>query len=168
MSQPIGATGKAAGGERVASYTSQWAAERAVEQLAADSDLVRSVWIRVSKLDSHELDSQEKETKDGSNHGIPTHGNLAAAFGVGALIGSLFLILTLIGLSVLAWAVLGLVMVWALTDTALVALGASRAIPFSSWADRSRRPRSYDVMANPAIAGQVARVLATGPHPPSG
>jgi hypothetical protein len=162
MDQPIGATDKAAGGERVASYPSRRAAERAVELLAADADLVGSVWIRVSKIDSPEKDTQLR-----SGHGISTHRDLAAAVPVGALLGSLFLVLTLIGPAVLAWAVLGLVMVWALTDTVLVAVGASRPIPFGSWAGRSQRTTSYDVMADPAIAGQVARVLATGPHRPS-
>ena len=41
----------------------------------------------------------------------------------GTLIGSSFLVLTLMGLPVLAWAVLGLVMLLALTDTVLVTQG---------------------------------------------
>jgi len=163
MGQPIGATDKAAGGERVASYACRRAAERAVEPLTTDADLIGSVWIRVSKLDN-----PEKDTQDRSGHGgISTHRDLAAARGVGALLGSLFLVLTLIGLAGLAWAVLGLVMIWALTDTILVAVGASQPMPFGSWAGRSQRPTSYDLMADSAIVGQVARVLATGPHRPS-
>jgi hypothetical protein len=83
------------------------------------------------------------------------------------LLGSFFLVLTLIGLDVLAWAVLGLVMVWALTDIVLVAVGSSG--PPGRFLDRQEPGTTSDeVMADPAIVGRVARVLATGPHRPSG
>jgi hypothetical protein len=163
MRETIGTTDTAAGGERVASYASRRAAERAVEQLAADPDLISSVWIHVSKVDHPDAVDQH-----GSAHEGMPRGDLDAAFGVGTLVGILFLVLTLIDLPVLAWAVLGSVMIWALTDTALIALGASRPIPFGAWTMQSRRPTSYDVIADPAIADQALRVLAPGPHRPSG
>lgn len=120
MRETIGTTDTAAGGELVASYASRRAAERAVEQLAADPDLSSSVWIHVSKVDNPD----EVDQHESAHEGIP-RGDLAAAFGVGTLVGSLFLVLTLIGLPVLAWAVLGLVLIWALTDTAFRCLDHS-------------------------------------------
>jgi hypothetical protein len=163
MRETIGTTDTTAGGELVASYASRRAAERAVEQLAADPDLISSVWIHVSKVDNPD----EVDQHESAHEGIP-RGDLAAAFGVGTLVGSLFLVLTLIGLPVLAWAVLGLVLIWALTDTALIAVGVSRPIPFGAWTIRSRRRTSYDVIADPAITDQALRLLAPGPHRPSG
>jgi Flp pilus assembly protein TadB len=131
MRQPIGATDTTAEGERVGTYASRQAAEQAVGMLAADPDLT-SVWIQVSKLDRPDRDAQQRSGPERI-----VRRDLAAAFGVGTLLGSSFLVLTLIGLPVLGWAVLGLVLVWALIDIIVVAVGASRPIPFGSWPERS-------------------------------
>ena len=157
MSQSIGATDT--GGERVASYACPREAERAVDQLAIDPELISSVWVEVS----------EKGTRNGSGCEAIAPRALVAAVGVGTLIGIAFLILTLVGLPILAWAVLGSAMILALTDTALVAVGASGLVAFGSTRGGIRnRTCTYDVVAKPAVAGEVMQVLATPPHPPSG
>jgi hypothetical protein len=58
-------------------------------------------------------------------HGAPSHLELVAASGIGALIGVAFLVLTLLGLQVVAWMFLGLTMTGALTHVGLVAAGRS-------------------------------------------
>jgi hypothetical protein len=104
---------------------------RPPERLAADANLTRSVWIQGSKRDTPDGVDQH-----GTAHDSIHHGDLAAAFGVGTLVGSLFLVLTLRGLP--SWRGLSLVMIWALTDTA-VADQAVRVLA-QGRNDQNRRP----------------------------
>jgi hypothetical protein len=60
-----------------------------------------------------------------TGHRALSHLELPAASGVGALLGVGFVVLTLVGLPVLAWMLLGLTMTGALAHIGLVAAGRS-------------------------------------------
>jgi hypothetical protein len=60
-----------------------------------------------------------------TGHRALSHLELLAASGIGALLGVAFLVLTLVGLPVLAWMLLGLTMTGALAHIGLVAAGRS-------------------------------------------
>jgi hypothetical protein len=72
------------------------------------------------------------EAQPGNGHGAPSHPELLAASGIGALIGLGFLVLTVLGHSLLAWILLGLAMVGALVHIGLVAVGRSGLLSFAA------------------------------------
>ena len=70
--------------------------------------------------------------------GAPSHLELLAASGIGALLGVAFLVLTLVGLPVLAWTLLGLTMTGALAHIGLVAAGRSGLLNVGAGRRRQR------------------------------
>lgn len=62
-------------------------------------------------------------SRPGDEGRVPTRPRLVVAAGAGVLLGCGFLALTLAGLPVLAWIILGVVATSALVDTVLIAAG---------------------------------------------
>ena len=81
-------------------------------------------------------------------HGAPSHLELLAASGIGALLGVAFLVLTLVGLPVLAWTLLGLTMTGALAHIGLVAAGRSGLLNAGAGRRRQRNGDRQQLMAD--------------------
>ena len=78
-----------------------------------------------SVIEATKKSKPASDIKFTTGHGAPSHPELVAAAGIGALIGVGFLVLILLKLPVLAWILLGLTMTGALAHVGLVAAGRS-------------------------------------------
>lgn len=107
-------TDKTTRGNRPAPATTQQA-KTTIDRLTVAPNLADPIGIEPTKLD---IGSQSN-----GGFGAPIRPKLLAAMGAGALLGVAFLILTLLGLQVLAWSLLVVAMTSALVDIVLIAAG---------------------------------------------
>lgn len=127
MNKSRSVTEKTTRAPRPASGTTRQRATTTVDQVAADPNMGGPIGIEPTKLSSPDAGSKSK-----AGSGVAIRAKLLAAMGVGALLGIAFLILTLLGLRVLAWSLLIAAMTGALVDIILVAAGFPGLLSFGS------------------------------------